>query len=258
MERGDWPGAESLLHKAVEACPADVEARRTYSETLTHRGATGAAIAQLEEARRLAPEDASLSVRAGELYLSLDRLDKAREASDRALDVDPKYAPAWALRGRVMERSGQTRPALAAYQRALGYEPNNAEWLLRLAECYRQLGAPSRALAALQTLMDTYPSGEEPQQVLYLQGLALGALGRQSDAAECFALATQRGGPTAELLYRLAEAQLLAGRAAEAQSSVQQALALEPAHPASVQLAQRLQVERSAAPAPAASGEIRR
>jgi tetratricopeptide (TPR) repeat protein len=257
MERGDWPGAESLLHKAVEACPLDVEARRSYSETLWHRGATGAAIVQLEEARRVAPEDVSLAVRAGELYLSLDRLDKAREASDQALDVDPKYAAAWALRGQVMERSGQLRPALAAYQRALGYEPGNTEWLLRLAESYRRLGTPSRALAALQTLIDTYPSGEEPQQVLYLQGLALSALGRYSAAAESFATATQRGGPTAELLCRLAEAQLMAGRAAEAQSSVQQALALEPAHQGSLLLAQRMQIARSGPP-PSADPNLRR
>jgi len=241
MERGDWPGAEALLHKAVEACPADVEARRSYADTLAHRGATGAAIVQLEEARRVAPEDASLAVRAGELYLTIDRPDKAGESAGRALDVDPRYAPAWALRAQVMERNGRLRQALADYQRALGYDPNNADWMLRLAEVYRRLGAPSRALAALERLIDTYPSGEEPQQVLYLEGLALTALGRYSDATTALAAASQRGSPTAELLCRLAEAQWRAGRPAEAQSSLQQALALEPTHPGSVVLAQRLQ-----------------
>ena len=40
--------------------------------------------------------------------------------------------------------------------------------------------------------------GEEPQQVLHLQGLALTALGRYSAAVESYSLATQRPQPTAE------------------------------------------------------------
>jgi tetratricopeptide (TPR) repeat protein len=253
MERSDWTNAEKLLFKAVEACPADVEARRNYAETLWHRGAYAAAIAQLEEARRVATQDAALAVRVGELYLNLNRLDKARLAADQALDLDPKFAPAWALRGRVLELNNQPRAALADYQRALGYDPANVDLQLRLAESYRQTGSPSRALAALQNLLEVYPPGEEPQNALYLQGLALSALGRFNEAADSYARACGRGAPTAELLCRLGEAQWMAGRPSEAGASVQQALALEPAHPASVALARQIQLASAAAGQPGQS-----
>ncbi len=70
--------------------------------------------------------------------------------------------------------------------------------------------------------------GEEPQQVLYLQGLALEALARHADAADAFAMAVEHGSPNPELLCRLGQAQLAAGRPAEADRSIQQALAMDP------------------------------
>jgi tetratricopeptide (TPR) repeat protein len=174
------------------------------------------------------------------MYLTLGKMGRARQAAEQALDLDPKFAPAWALRGKVLERSGDYRQALADYQRSLGYAPGNADVLLRLAETYRQVGVPSRALATLQSLIDTYPPGEEPQQLLYLQALALTALERYNDAVESLTLANQRGPHTAELQYRLAEAHLLAGRPADAHAALQQGLSIEPAHQASLALAERL------------------
>jgi len=246
MERGDWKRAESLLVRALQTCPSDVEARRNYAEVLWHRGAQADAVAQVEEARRVATDDTGLAVRAGEMYLALGKMGRARQAAEQALDLDPKCAPAWALRGNVLERSGDYRQALADYQRSLGYAPGSPEVLLRLAEAYRQVGVPSRALATLQSLIDTYPPGEEPQNLLYLQGLALIALQRYNDAVESLTLANQRGPHSAELQYQLAQAHLLAGRPADAQAALQQALALEPAHQPSLALVERMRAGQPA------------
>ena len=99
-----------------------------------------------------------------------------------------------------------------------------------MAEIYRQLNEPERALVSLHSLVDSYPPGEEPQQLLYLEGLALVALGRYDDAVARYTLAGERGGPTAEILYRLAEAELLAGRGVHAHIAARQALVLDPNH----------------------------
>ena len=63
-----------------------------------------------------------------------------------------------------------------------------------------------------------------------LQGLALAALDRHHDAAAKLAQAARRDRPTAEILCRLAEAELRCGRVANAQASLQEALALDPGH----------------------------
>ncbi|HEY1786401.1 MAG TPA: tetratricopeptide repeat protein [Pirellulales bacterium] len=247
MDRGDWLAAEDLLNHAAEVSPQDPDARRRYAETLWHRGAAQPAITQLEEAARLAAEDPQIAVRTGEMYLATGQMARARKAADRALDLDPKLAAAWALRGRTSQATGALKTALADYQRSLGYQPDDRQVLLAVAEIYRQLNEPERALASLHSLVDSYPPAEEPQQLLYLEGLALVALGRYDDAVARYTLAGERGGPTAEILYRLAEAEFLAGRGVHAHIAAKQALALDPNHVAARALVARLEVAQAPA-----------
>ena len=240
MERGQWPQGESLLSQAVTRCPVDPEARRHYAEALWHRGAQQEALAQMEAACRLTPEDAGLHARIAEMHLVMHQLDAARARVTQALELDPKLATAWAIRARVSYAAGQPREALAEYHRALGYAPDDRQVLLETAVLYRELNESPRALVTLHSLCDTYSPGEEPQQVLYLLGLTYLDLGRHEDAAGSLALAIKRGPATAEMLCRYGEAQAGLGRAEEALAAVREALALDPSHPASQDLFHRL------------------
>jgi len=242
LERGQQQQAESLLAEAVQHCPADPEARRNYAETLWQRGAQTEAIAQMKQAAPYADEDSTFWVRLAEMHLALDHMHEAGKCVQQALDLDPKSATTWAIRGRVMRAAGYPRQALADDLRALGYAPQNRNILLEVAELYRQLDQPERSLQTLQTLSDTYAPGEEPAQVLYLSGLAHTTLGRYDDAVESLTAAVQCGGATPEVYYRLGEAQLSAGRPHQARLAAQQALALAPQHPSSRELLARIEV----------------
>jgi len=228
MEHAQWDQAEQLFSRAVTSCPEDSEARQRYAEALWHRGARAEALAQLEEAGRLSPDDMSVRVRMAELRLEAGQLAAARGQIEQALDLEPKSAPAWMVRGRIMQVEGNYQQALADYHRALSYSPDNRQILLAVAETYRLLHQPDRALVTLQALADTYAPGEEPQQVLYLTGLAYAATGRHGDAVEMYAAALNRPSPTPELLTQLAQSQFQLGRTNEAASAAQQALALDP------------------------------
>ena len=247
-EQGQAEKAELLLEKALRTCPVDYEARRHYAEVLWKRGAQKEAIAQLEEAVRLMDQDSTLRVRLAEMQLEFGYADKARQTAEEALDLDPKLASAWAIRGRAMRAAGQKPQALADFHRALGYAPGDRQILLEVAELYRQLNQPQRALATLQALADTYNPGEEPRDVLHLTALAYKALGRYEDAVESLATAVIRQTPTAELFYDLGDAELLAGRPDAAAAAVEQALRLKPDHQPSRQLLQQLQVARQNGP----------
>jgi tetratricopeptide (TPR) repeat protein len=239
-DRDDWKRAESLIQRAVQTNPTDPDARRIYAEALWHRQALHDALEQLEESCRLVADDPSLTVRTGELYLALSKIEEASQMAERALQLDPKFAPAWALRGRVSAAHGQPREALADYQRSLGYDPDNREVAILLAEAYRQLNEPQQALVALERLADTYSPGDQPQQVLLLQGLALTALERYDEAVETLSKAASRDRPTPDILSQLAEAQMRSGRVASAQATIGQALALDPNHIASRNLSAKL------------------
>ncbi len=235
-EHGQWDRAESFLSQAVQACPGNPDARRSLAEALWNRGAGREALGQLEKVSRMAPDDASLHARIAEMQLALGQADAAVQNAERAIDLDPKLAAAWRVRAKVSAASSRPIEALADYQRALGLQPEDREVALEIAELYRTLNQPGRALATLQALADKYAPGEEPQRVLYLQGVACMALHRFDDAAESLAAAAAREPPTAELFCRLAEAHLSAGRAGDAAAAAQRALALDPKHQPSHQL----------------------
>jgi tetratricopeptide (TPR) repeat protein len=242
MERGQAKEAEAKLYEAVKACPTNPEARRYYAETLNHRGARAEAIAQLEEAARLSPDSAEVRLRLAELYFAVGRAEAAASSAEQAIALNPRLPGPWAVRGRVMVSTGDLPQALADFQRALGYSPDDRQILLDVAEVYRQMDRPQRALETLQQLAETYSPGEEPQNVLYLQGLACLALERHDDAIESLSAAAVRGKSSPEILFRLADAQNRAKRPADATVTLQQALALDPRHQPSRELLTRIEV----------------
>jgi len=250
MERGDLPTAESLLLQAVKVCPSDIEARRQYAETLWQRGQRDAALSNMEKVQSLAPDDAQIGCRVGEMYLALGKLDDARQTADDVLDLAPDESRAWALRGRAEVATGDLDRALADFHRALENAHDDRQLLVETAELYRRMNRPQRALSTLTALCETYGPGEEPQQVLYLKGLALAALSRHDEAADAFALALEHGSASPELLYRLGEAALAAGRAGDAERAVSQALAMDPGHEPSRALKGRVEVAMGRAAGP--------
>jgi tetratricopeptide (TPR) repeat protein len=242
MERGDYASAESLLSDAVKVCPQDLNARRQYAEALWQRGERELALEHVVKALLQSPDDLQLAVRAGEMQLAMGRRDDALHMADQVLDQNPAEPRAWALRGRTYKAQGDYDRALADFHRALEFNRDDRAVLLETAELYRTVNRPQRALNTLTRLRETYGPLEEAQQVLYLQGLAFNALGRTEDAVDCFALALERGAPNADLLYCYAEAQLAAGRRAEADRCLEQALAIDSMHAASRAMRQRIDV----------------
>ncbi len=137
--------------------------------------------------------------------------------------------------------SGQARSGIRPISGAPEFHRDDRELLYDTAEIYRQLNRPQRALSTLIAVRDTYGPGEEPQQVLYLQGLAFQALNRSSDAADAFALALEHGAPSPELLYRLGE-QFRRGTSKRLNGPWSRHSALDPRHAPSQALREQLQV----------------
>ncbi len=236
-----WEEAVNLAQQAVQTCSADLHARQVYAEALWAKGFRAEAIRQMEELIRLAPEDADLQARMAQMQLALGHLAQARQYANQAIERNPQLPEAWTVRARVARQLGDLRSALADYHRALVYVPNHQEILLEVADLYRAMQQPERALATLHRLADTYAPGEEPSELLYLQALTYSELGRFQEAVDLLRLAIQRGRASADWLYQLAQLQMAAGQLAQAHQSLRQALALDPAHQGSRELLGRLE-----------------
>jgi len=262
LEQKQPEKAEAKLAEAVRTCPIDGDARRYYAEALWLRGARPEAVAQLEEACRLSP-DSDLRVRLAEMCLELGCLDDAEHNVNLVLNRNPKLAAAWRIRGRVLRCRGdrllaagsrdQARAiylqALADLHRAAGYDPGDRQAIGETAAVYRSLGQPQRALESMQSLVETYAPGEEPQQVMYWTGLDHMALRRYDDAVASFTTALAHcDRPATELFYCLGEAQYYRGRSEEAATALRQALAIDPHHAPSRRLLGEIQVAQQGTP----------
>lgn len=236
IEQGQWQYAEELLSGAIETCSVDPDARRYYAEVLVQRGAIGEALVHLEEARRLVPHDTSLTIRAGELYLITNQLDLAASRAAAAIRLDNKSPDAWALRARVRLAQGDSHGALADLQQALGHRPDDPRLLGEIARLHLTMNRPDRALMHVQSLADTYVAGEVPIDVVQLQAQIYAATGRHAEAATCYRQICQRSAPSADQYFALAQAELQAGNAANAEAALRSALAIQPDHAPSRQL----------------------
>lgn len=242
MERGNYARADELLAQAVKVFPQDAEARHHYAEALWQRQQHVAALEQIDKALNLSPDDPAILLQAAQMRIAMGEASQAGKLIDRAIAADPGNFAVWALRGRLRHQAGELREALADYHRALGLKPDDRQSLLEVAEVYRQLNRPRRALATLQTLSETYPPGDESPQVLYLTGLAYSALGRYIDAIDALNQARTRGQPTPDLLYSLADAQFKAGQPGDARRTTAELLVLAPAHTGATALRGRLDI----------------
>lgn len=202
-DRQDLVRAEGLLERAVESCPVDVDARRHYADVLWQRNERMEAVAQITEAIKLSPADASLSIEAGRMYLELGLFTDADRLSGEAVRLAPRSADAWHLRGRLSMARGQPEAALADFHRALAIEPDDRESLRDAADAYLRIGRPRRALSTLAILGETYGPDQVPANVLVLEGAAHEALGRTDEAVAAYRLAASRGDAPAEAAARL-------------------------------------------------------
>jgi tetratricopeptide (TPR) repeat protein len=244
MQHGHWPEAENLFGSAVKTCPASERARAGFAETLWQKDSRDEAIAQMEEAVRLSGGDPEMLVRLGEMHLAKGDLDSAELRAETAIKNQRHLASAWALRGDVQKSRGRLDEALLSYHRALSYQDHYPRVQVAISEVYRLQNRPLRALATLDHLSDRYAPGTIPSDVLFLRGLAQKALNRHDDAVESLAAAAKVGTPSADMLFQLSEAQLLAGDSVAARTTVMESLARHPQHLASQRLASRLQEEQ--------------
>ncbi|NOZ38835.1 MAG: tetratricopeptide repeat protein [Planctomycetes bacterium] len=241
MELGEWEKARTVLDEAVTTSPTDAEARRLLAQTLWQTHSRREAVVHMEAAVQLDPRHAPTVVRAGEMLLEIGVVDRAEQRAEQAIALDSTLAGGWALRGRVERQRGNSKRALADLQQALRFAPHQTDVLLQVAEVQYELGRPQRSLSTLHRLLDVYPPGEEPQQALWLEGLAYGAMERHQDAVESLAAASQRANPPTNLLYQLARAEQSAGQTASAANTARRVLAVDQQHEPSKLLLAQLQ-----------------
>ncbi len=131
--------------------------------------ASGEAINTLENATRLAPEDARLHRALGAAYRMGLRIGDAVAAYQLAVRYDPKDRRAFYDLANLYRSQGAYEDALKLYQKQLEIDPKHTASHKGLALAYTALGKADAAAAALNQVRDLRGSSDEIRQDILLQ-----------------------------------------------------------------------------------------
>jgi tetratricopeptide (TPR) repeat protein len=187
VARNEFRGAEAALLKAAELDPRLTGPYLGLGQLYARTGRHEEALAKLNEALRNNPQDPNLVMASGVIYELAGDIPKAREAYERVLAINPRFAPAANNLAWIhSEHGGEREKALALAQTAKDVAPDDPRISDTLGWILYRRGAYQRALALLQESAAQLPDNP---QVQYHLGMAYAQVGNQANARKALTLA---------------------------------------------------------------------
>ena len=130
--------AADLLSRAIEVDPNFVVAHYTMGVVHQDLGNRWKAAAQFRASIQLDPNYPESHKALGDLFLAAPRrlFEQAVDAYQRAIDLRPFYGDAWVGLGEAKAAKGDVDGAIAAYTKALAYNPINPRVHMSLGKIY--------------------------------------------------------------------------------------------------------------------------
>jgi serine/threonine protein kinase/tetratricopeptide (TPR) repeat protein len=217
-----------LLRVALLHHPGDFWLNFELACTLVSQKKPAQAVGFYQGAAARRPDCAVVYSNLGSALFNAGHIDEAREAQQRAVELDPHYAPSWYNIGHALFHSNRPAEAITAYRRALELDPGFAPAHYNLGFTLQSQGDLDGAIAAYRRAGELEP---RMARAHYNLGLALHAQGRLAEAEPPFrrAIAAEARHARAHLALGI----VLDGldREKEAEAAFREAIALEPEMP---------------------------
>jgi tetratricopeptide (TPR) repeat protein len=153
-------------------------------------------------------------------------LGSASDCANKAFELDPSCADAYAISAMCHLSKGEYDQAIAASEKAVMLSPNHAENLAVSAVIQIKSGRPDRALELIRKAMRLCPIC--PNWYLWVLGTAYRLTGRPDSAVIAFESAIKRDADSLAVHAGLASTLGELGRQADAKKSVSQILRIAP------------------------------
>jgi Tfp pilus assembly protein PilF len=118
-QSGHVENAIPAMRLAIQRDPQSEKLRFAYAVLLTNTNAPGAAVIRLEESLKEFPSSSRLWFALGFANFRLDKNEEAERALRKAVELDPKFAAAFAYLGLIRARIGEYGEAISRYESAL-------------------------------------------------------------------------------------------------------------------------------------------
>lgn len=169
--------AELLARSMTESFPRYGFGWKVLGAASNRMGQSADALAALQKAAALLPDDEEVQYNLGSTLHNLGQLDEAAASYRRTLAIKPNYVEAHNNLGNVLKDMGRLDEAAASYRRALQIRLDYAEAHCNLGNTLSELGSPIDAEACLRRALQIRPDFVEA-----LNSLAL-LLNAQGDPA---------------------------------------------------------------------------
>lgn len=201
--RDELLGYETRLRRD----PTDHVSRTGLAVRYLELGQVEAALEELREAIRLAPEFPDAHYNLGAAMLTQGKITEAIAAYRQAIDLDPDYAEAHNNLGVLLETVGDGPNAIAHYTRAIQIQPHLVDAHYNLANVLLADGEPEKAAAHYREALASNSAHAESRARL---GRALTQLGQRAEAVaeyrRALALNANLGSALVDLAWLLATA----------------------------------------------------
>jgi predicted O-linked N-acetylglucosamine transferase (SPINDLY family) len=222
---GRWAEAEQLYLTLLADTPHDFAARHLLGVARAQAGRLEEALADIDAALKINPDDAEAVLNRANVLKLLDRPLEAVAGYDQALALNPGWTQAENNRGTVLQALGRFEDALAAYDRVLIETPGNVEALNNRGSVLQDLKRPAEALASYDAALRLAPNFAA---AFNNRGSALLELKRFADALSCFDRALTLRPEDAQVMNNRGNALQGLARYEEALAAYDQALAARP------------------------------
>jgi tetratricopeptide (TPR) repeat protein len=149
----NWDLAEHEYRLAIASDPNYATAHHWYGLGLAVRGRFEDSFREIEIAQHLDPFSVAIRSQVGENLYFARRYDEALNKLREALEMEPNFAPARAVRGLVYEQKGMWKEALSDLETARQLD-NSPRTVSFLAEAYALAGNKERGRELLRELQN--------------------------------------------------------------------------------------------------------
>jgi tetratricopeptide (TPR) repeat protein len=218
--------ALAALERAAQLMPEDAEAQGNLGTALRARGRLTEAVDRYRRALEIAPQFAEAHNNLGGALRDLGELEEAAACYRRALAIKPDFAVAHCNLGHVLRTMGRFDEAAGHYRSAIDLDDALAEAHSGLGNTLQELGRSEPALMSHRQALRLMPDAAESHRNL---GNALLDLLRFEEAESSYRQAIALDPGLAEAHCKLGAVLRLRGRPVEAEASCRRALELNPA-----------------------------
>ena len=226
-ERRQYPHAEALLRRAVEAVPEMQPGLVALGTTLLMLDRPAEAVPVLERALKIAPGDAMARRALGHAFALQNDLVKGEALLGQLVEENPDDDEAWLYLGMLFFEHNYSSAALAALDRHLALRPSNTKARIYRAGALSQLGRVAEAERAFEALAGD-PNVSASTDYLLGHAQLLFRSQRYAQALSKIERAVEIDAASAKLRFWQARILAHSGRNEEAVGVAEESLRLDP------------------------------